>query len=104
MDEIADLADRMAAMSEFEFEIEWGVAHHGRAGRAAGPPCAADRPRRGARREDPGGQRILIALAILVVKSDAPLGMTLGEALTAGYVGVMDVVETIRSDPLAPGT
>ena len=42
MDEIADLADRMAAMSEFEFEIEWGVAHHGRAGRAAGPPCAAD--------------------------------------------------------------
>lgn len=41
---------------------------------------------------------------MLVVKSDAPLGMTLGEALTAGYVGVMDVVETIRSDPLAPGT
>jgi hypothetical protein len=48
--------------------------------------------------------RVLLALATLVALSDTPPGATLWEAGQAGNIGVMQVVETIRSavaDPLA---
>ncbi len=48
--------------------------------------------------------RVLLALLDLVESSDAPPGTTLWEAGQAGYIGVMQVVETIRDavpDPLA---
>lgn len=79
MDEIADLADRMAAMSEFEFEfeIEWGSlttveqdellallaqrtarSASRRSGRTTDPDCARDaggKERRSARHDLGGG-------------------------------------------------
>ena len=44
------------------------------------------------------------ASAHVVVRSDAPLGTILGEALEHGYIGVMKVIDAIRgamTDPLA---
>ena len=47
--------------------------------------------------------RILRALLDLVERSGAPPGATLGEALVAGYVSALEVVEAVRAvpDPLA---
>jgi hypothetical protein len=47
--------------------------------------------------------RILLALLDLLESSGAPPGTTLGEALVAGYVSVLEVVEATRAvpDPLA---
>jgi hypothetical protein len=43
--------------------------------------------------------RVLCALLDLVASSGAPAGTTLGTALDTGYVGVMEVIETIRAVP-----
>lgn len=41
--------------------------------------------------------RVLEAILDLLVSSGAPPGTTLGTALDAGYVGVMEVIGTIRA-------
>ena len=109
-DEIADLADRMAAKHrrgedpEFEFEIEWG-----RSPTTSGTSIVALMDERIAHGEEKlealdENNRVLLALLDLLESSDAPPGTTLWEAGQAGYIGVMEVVETIRGavpDPLA---
>ena len=47
--------------------------------------------------------RVLQVLVDLVESSGAPSGTTLGQALVAGYVTVLEVVESIRAvpDPVA---
>ena len=48
--------------------------------------------------------RVLFALLDLLESSGAPPGTTLGQVLVAGYVSVLEVVESIRGavpDPLA---
>jgi hypothetical protein len=49
----------------------------------------------------------LQGLVDLVASSGAPTGTTLGQALQEGYIGVMEVIESIRGavpDPLARGS
>ena len=43
--------------------------------------------------------RILEAIAAVIERSGAPPGTTLGQALVAGYVSLLEVVEAIRSVP-----
>ena len=43
--------------------------------------------------------RALKALLRLLMSSDAPPGATLGQALVAGYIGVLEVVEAVRAVP-----
>ncbi len=96
-DAVVDLADRARAVSEFQFAIEWaGLTGEEQAAFMAlmDQRCARGEEKLEAIAE---GNRLLIALAMLVVRSDAPLGTGLGEALTAGYIGPLDVIETIRS-------
>ena len=103
-DEIADLADRMLAKhrrgedAEFEFAIEWGALTD-----AEREDFMALMRQRIAHREErldviEETNRLLTALVMLIVRSNAPAGMTLTEALDAGYVGWMEVIETIRSE------
>jgi hypothetical protein len=102
MDEIADLADRSRAMSEFEFAIEWGSL------------TAAEQDEYIAlmRQRTAHGEEVLEATeanirvlqALLVLQVERAPGMTLTEAIGSGQIGVMEVIETIRSaepDPMA---
>lgn len=92
MDEIADLADRCRSMSEFEFEVEWDALTEDE--RVELLVLLDQRTAQRAERLEAIREnvRILSALRDLV-----PAGMGLGEALITGHVGLLDVVETIRS-------
>jgi hypothetical protein len=102
MDEIADLADRMAAKHrrgedpEFEFEIEWGAL----TGEERDELMALLNERIAHRKERLEGitetNRALKALFVLWVRSDAPPGMSLPEAIESGHIGLLEVIESIR--------
>jgi hypothetical protein len=105
MDEIADLADRMTADAEFEFEIEWGAL----TGEERDELLALLDERIAHRKERlehvTETNRALKALLVLNVQR-AP-GMSLPEAIGSGHIGLLDVIETIRGavpDPLARPT
>jgi hypothetical protein len=89
---------------EFEFAIEFGAftaAEQDDYVALMEERIAHGEERLEALQED---NRVLLALLDLVESSDAPPGTTLWEAGQAGYIGVMQVVETIRGavpDPLA---
>jgi hypothetical protein len=103
MDEIADLADRMEAMTEFEFEIEWGALTGDE--RDELMALLNGRIAHGEERLEGVNANVgaLKALLVLLVQS-APPGMTLPEAIGSGHIGILDVVEAVRGampDPLA---
>ena len=108
-DVIVDLADRMRAKqrrgedTDFEFEIDFYSLTA--AEQDAFVALLNERIAHGEERAEALDEtnRILRAL-VDVLTSSAPPGMTLGEALQGGYIGVLDVVEAIRGgvlDPLA---
>jgi hypothetical protein len=104
-DAVAELADRILAKQrrgeewEFEFEIEFAsLTYEERDDFVAlmNERAAHKKENLEAIGED---NRVLLALRDLVESSGAPPGTTLWEAGEAGYVGVMEVVESIRAVP-----
>jgi predicted Fe-S protein YdhL (DUF1289 family) len=96
MDEIVDLVDRMGAMTKFEFAIEWGALTD--AERDEVMALLEQRTAHGKERLErlEENARAYKALLVLLVRSDAPPGMLLPEAIGTGYVGIREVVETIN--------
>jgi hypothetical protein len=99
-DEIADLADRMEAMTGFEFAIEWAALTD--AERDEVMALLNERIAHGEERLEgiTENVRALKALLVLVMSNG---GGTVGEALVEGRVTLQEVVEAIRGavpDPL----
>lgn len=101
-DHVADLADRMLARrdAEFEFEIEWWALTA-----EEQDEFMALMRQRTAHGEEvleaiEGNVRALKALLVLLARG-APAGMGLGQAIEDGYIGLLEVIEAIRS-PSAP--
>jgi predicted Fe-S protein YdhL (DUF1289 family) len=100
-DEVVDLADRLRAMTEFEFEIEWAALTGDE--RDEVMALLNERIAHGQERLEgiTENVRALKALLVLVMSNG---GGTVGEALVEGRVTLRDVVEAIRGampDPLA---
>jgi hypothetical protein len=92
-DEIADLADRLEAMTGFEFAIEWAALTD--AERDEVMALLNERIAHGEERLEgiTENVRALKALLVLVMSNG---GGTVGEALVEGRVTLQEVVEAIR--------
>jgi hypothetical protein len=109
-DEVAELADRLLAKQRrgeelgIEFEIEFGALTDDERDEFLAlmdERAAHGEEKLEALREN---VRVLRAFVGLIESSGAPPGTTLGQALVAGYVSVMQITEAIRGvviDPLA---
>jgi galactokinase/mevalonate kinase-like predicted kinase len=108
-DEVAELADRLLAKQRrgeelgVEFEIEFGALTDEE--RDDFVALMDERAAHGKEKLEAieATNGALKALLRLLVSSDAPPGTTLGQALVAGYISVLEVVEAVRTvpDPLA---
>ena len=108
-DEIAELADRLRAQlrrgEKLGLEFETDFASLTDDERDEFLALMDERAARGEEKLEALRENVRVprALLDLVASSGAPPGTTLGEALVAGYVSVLEVVEAARavSDPLA---
>lgn len=102
MDAITELADRLLARQRrgeewgLEFEIEYGALTDEE--RSAFDALVEQRIAHGQERLEAieATNAALKALLRLLVGSDAPPGATLAEALDAGHIGWLDVVDAIH--------
>ncbi len=102
-DEVTELADRLLAKQRrgeelgVEFEIEFGALTDEE--RDDFIALMDERAAHGEEKLEALGEnvRVLRALLGLIESSGAPPGTTLGQALVAGYVSVVALVESIRS-------
>jgi hypothetical protein len=104
-DEVAELADRLLAKQRrgeelgVEFEVEFGALTDDE--RDEFVALMDERAAHGEEKlealvED---NRVLLALCDLVASRGAPPGTTLGRAVVAGYVSLLEVVQAVRAVP-----
>ena len=104
-DVVTELADRLLAKQRrgeelgLEFEVEFGALTHEERDEFLAlmdERAAHGEEKLEALREN---VRILRAFVGLVESSGAPPGTTLGQALVAGYISVLEVIESISTVP-----
>jgi len=94
-DEIADLADRSRAMSEFQFGIEFAALTD--AEREEFMALLEQRTAHGVEKLEAIEANVRAAKALLVLQVEKAPGMTLAEAVGAGRISIKDTIEAIRS-------